>query len=86
MAIGATQESGKQVNSIIDAIYEGYIILLVVAWSLVMPHVRLVCVILYLVMPHVRHAHLGLHIWLNLRGRTTCIWSFGYGFVCATTM
>ena len=35
---------------------------------------------------HVRHARLGLHIAVSMQGRTTCIWSFGYGFACATTM
>ena len=40
----------------------------------------------YLVMPHVRHAHLGLHIGVSLKGTTTRIWSFGFGFACAITM
>ena len=53
---------------------------------LVRPHVRHVCVLLHLVRPHVRHAHLGLHIAVSLKGRTTHIWSFGFGFACATAM
>ena len=40
----------------------------------------------YLVMPRVRHTRLGLHIAVNLKGRTTRIWSFGCGFTCATAM
>ena len=32
------------------------------------------------------HAHLGLHIAVSLKGKTTHICSFSYGFVCATTM
>ena len=54
--------------------------------TLVKPHVRYVCILLPLVRPHVRHVHLSLHIVVSLRGRTTCIWSFGYGFACATVM
>ena len=42
--------------------------------------------VLPLVMPHIRHAHLGLYIGLSLKGRTSYIWSFGCGFVCATAM
>ena len=53
---------------------------------LVRLHVRHVCMLLPLVMPHVRHAHLGLHIAISLKVRTTRIWSFGCGFACATTM
>ena len=53
---------------------------------LVMPHVRHVCVLLPLVRPHVRHARLGLHIAVSFKRRTTCIWSFGCGFACATEM
>ena len=78
--------------------YEGYISCSLVAWYLVMPHVRHVyvlmplvrlhirhvCVILPLVMHHIRHACLGLHIVANMKGRTTCTWSFGCGFACAT--
>ena len=29
---------------------------------------------------------LGLHIMVSLKGRITCIWSFGCGFACATAM
>ena len=39
-----------------------------------------------LVRPHVRHVRLGLYIAVNLKGRTTRIWSFGCGFACATAM
>ena len=80
--------------------YEGFISCLVVVRYLVMPHirhmyvlqplvrphVRHVCVLQPLVRPHVRHARLGLHIAVSLKGRTTCIWSFGCGFACATAM
>ena len=52
----------------------------------VRPHVRHVYVLLPLVRPHVKHAHLGLYIAVSLKARTTCIWSFGCGFVCATAM
>ena len=69
-------------------------------WYLVMPHVRHVyvlqplvrahvkhmCVLLPFVRPHVRHVRLGLHTAASLKGRTTCIWSFGCGFACATAM
>ena len=51
-----------------------------------MPHVRYVYVLQPLVRPHVRHVRLGLHIAVSLKGRTTCIWSFGCGFACATEM
>ena len=53
---------------------------------LVKRHVRHVCVLLPLVRPHVRHAGLGLYIVASLKGRTTCIWSFGCAFACATAM
>ena len=66
--------------------YKGFISHLVVVQYLVMPHVRYVCMLLPLVRPHVRHEHLGLHIVVSLKGRTTHIWSFGCGFACATTM
>ena len=66
--------------------YEGYISCPVVVQPFVMPHVRHVCVILFPVMPNVRHAHLGLHIVVSLKGRTTCIWSFNFGFAHATTV
>ena len=39
-----------------------------------------------LVRPHVMHECLGLHIVVSLKGRTTHIWCFGYGFACATAM
>ena len=80
--------------------YEGYFSRLVVVQYLVMPHIRYVYkllpivrahikhvyVLLPRVMPHVRHARLGLHIVVILNGRTTRIWSFGYGFTCATAI
>ena len=50
------------------------------------PHVGHVCVLLPLVRPHVRHARLGLHITVSSKGRRTLIWSFGFGFACATVM
>ena len=68
---------------------------------LVLPHIRHVyvaiasfkasckacmCMLLPLIRPHVRHARLGLHIAVSLKGRTASIWSFGYGFACATAM
>ena len=53
---------------------------------LVRPHVRHVCVLLPLVRPHVRRVHLGLHIAVSLKGRTTRIWTFGCGFACATVI
>ena len=53
---------------------------------LVRPHIRHVCVLLPFVMPNVRHVCLGIHISVSLKGRTTHIRSFGYGFACATTM
>ena len=53
---------------------------------LVRPHIMHVCVLQPLVRPHVRHARLGLHIVVSLKGRTTCIWSFGCSFACATAM
>ena len=53
---------------------------------LVRPHIRHLCVLLPFVIPHVRHAHLCLYIGVSLKGRTTRIYSFGYGFACATTM
>ena len=43
--IGATQEAGQQANKIIDSIYKGYNSHLVVAWPLIVPHVRHVCVL-----------------------------------------
>ena len=51
-----------------------------------MPHIRYVYVLLHLVRPHIRHAHLGLYIAVSLKGRTTCIWSFGFGFTCSTAV
>ena len=53
---------------------------------LVRPNVRLVCVLQPLVRPHVMCACLGLHTMVSLKGRTTCIWSFGCGFACTTAM
>ena len=65
------QEAGKQANSIIDAMYKGKVSRLVITWSLVVSHVRHVCVLLHLVVLNVRHAHLGLHIWVSLKVRAT---------------
>ena len=59
IAIGATQEAQQQANSIIDAMYEGYVSHPVVVQPFVMPHVR--------------HVHLGPYIGVNLRGKTTHI-------------
>ena len=53
---------------------------------LVRPHVRHVCVLLPLVRPNVSHARLELYIAVSLKGRTTCIWSFGCSFACVTAM
>ena len=80
--------------------YDDCVSRLVVVWYLVMLHVRHVYVLetlvklhvrhvfvlLPLVRPYVRHARLGLYIAVNLKGRTTRIWSFGYSFACATAM
>ena len=68
IAIGAIKVSGKQANSIIDHINEGYVSHPVVVQPLVILHVRHVCVLLPLIMPHVRNAHLGLHIGVRLKG------------------
>ena len=53
---------------------------------LVMPHAKHVYVLQPLVRPHIMHVRLNLHIAVSLKGRTTCIWSFGCGFACATAM
>ena len=80
--------------------YKGYVSRLVVVRYLVMPHIRHVyvllplirphikhvCVLLPLVRPNVKHARLGLHIAISSKGRTTRIWSFGCGFICATAI
>ena len=84
--IGTTEEARQKPNSVIDAMYEGYVSYLVVAQYLVMPHVRYVCVLLPLVRPHVRHVRLGLYIAVSLKGKKTHIWSFGCGFACASEM
>ena len=65
---------------------ESYVSCLVVVKPLVIAHIRYVCLLLPLVMLNVRHAYLGLHIVVSLKGRKTCIWSFGCGFACITTM
>ena len=44
------------------------------------------CGLLLLINLHVTYAHLGLHIAVSLKGRTTCIWCFGCGFTCDITM
>ena len=59
---------------------------MVVRQYLVMPHVRHAYVLLPLVMIHIKHMHLGLHIGVSLKGRTTNVCSFGCGFACATTI
>ena len=82
----ALQEAVKQANSAIGGMYEGYVSYSVVAQSLVRPHIRHMCVLLPRVMPNVRHVHLGLNVWINLKGRITCIWSFGCDFAFAITM
>ena len=78
--------------------YKGYVNHLVVAWSLVMPHVKHIYVILHLVkpyvtyvyvlltlvMPHIRHVHLSLYIGVRLESRITRIWSFDCSFACTT--
>ena len=48
---------------------------------LVRTRVRHLCVLLPFIMPH-----LGLYMAVNLKGRSTHIWSFGCGFACATAM
>ena len=53
---------------------------------LVMTHVRDVYMLQPLVRPHLGYAHLGLHIAISLKGRTTRIWSFGCFFACAAAM
>ena len=86
IAIGTTQEARKQANSIINAIYKGYVSCPVVAQPLVMPHVRHVCVLLPIVMPHIRYMDLDPYIGVSLKCRTTCSWSFSCGFAYATAM
>ena len=66
--------------------YEGYVSHLVITGPLAMPYVRHAYVLLPLVMPYVRYMHLGLYIGVNLKGRTTHIWSFGCSFACAIGM
>ena len=53
---------------------------------LVRPHIRHVHVLLPLVMPYIRNESLGLHIAVSMKGRTTRIWSCGYGFTFITAM
>ena len=83
-----------------NTVYKHYVSHLVVARYLLMPHIRHVYVLLPLIRPHIRHlyllqplvmphirlVHLGLHIAVILKGRTSQIWSFGCGFACATAM
>ena len=66
--------------------YKGYVSRPVVEQPLVMPQVRYMCMLLPFVMLHVRHAHLGLHIGVSLKGRTTRIWSFCCSFAYANTI
>ena len=53
----ALKNSGKQAKSIINAMYKGYISLLVAVWSLVMLCVGHVCALLPLVILNIRYAH-----------------------------
>ena len=53
---------------------------------LIRPHIKHVYILLPLVRPHLKHARLGLYIAVSSKGRTTRIWSFGYGFACTTAM
>ena len=99
-AIGATQQAGLLVKTVIDTMYEGCISRLVLMQYLVMshvrhmymlqslvrPHVRHVCALIPIVRPHVRHARLDLYIAVILKGRTIFMWSFGCDFTCATAM
>ena len=66
--------------------YEGYVRCLVVVLYFVKPHIMHVCMLLPFIRPYVRHAHLGLHIVVSSKCRTTHIWSFGCGFACTTAM
>ena len=86
IAIGTIQEAGKQANSIIYTMYEGYFSQTVVEWPILMPHLMHMCVLLPVAMPYVKHAPLGLHIGVRLKGRTTHIWFFACIFACATIM
>ena len=84
--IGTTYKTRQKANNTIDAVCESFFSHLVVTWPPVMPHVGNMYMLQPFMIPHVRHAHLGLVIAVSLKGRTTCIWSFGCGFACATTM
>ena len=42
--------------------------------------------LLPLTMLNIRRGHLSLYIWVSLKGKATCIWSFGCDFTCAITM
>ena len=86
IAIGIAQEAEQLANSIIDAIYKGFVSGPVVAQPLVMPHVKHVYVLLPFIMPYIKHAHLGLHIRVKLKGITTVIWFSDCYFAFASTM
>ena len=66
--------------------YEVYVSRSVVGRSLVIPHVRHMYVLLPILMPYIRHVLLVLHIGVNLKVKTTHIWSFGCSFAYATTI
>ena len=55
------QEARKQVRIAIKSVYEGYVSHSIVSQSLIMPHVRHLCVLLPLVLLNTRQIHLGLH-------------------------
>ena len=77
------QQSGKKAKSIIYAMHKAYVGHLVVVQPFVLPYVRHVCVLLLLIMLSVRHMHLGLYIWVSMKGRAICIKSYGFSFACA---
>ena len=66
--------------------YKVYISRLVVVRSLVVPHVRHVCMLLTFVMLNMRHAHLGPIYMGYSKVKATYIWSLGYGFTCTITI
>ena len=58
----ALQEAGQLAKSIIDAGYKGYVSHSVLAQFLVIPNVKLVCILLPFAIFNVRHSHLGIYI------------------------
>ena len=62
IAISTTQKAKKKANSVINAIYEGYVIPPVVVQPFSMPNIRHVYVLLPFVTSHIRHAHLDLYV------------------------